>query len=300
MSILVIGSLAFDDIVTDHGTVNDAPGGSALYFAAAAAHFSPVSILGVVGEDFPQGELDDLTALGVNMDHLKVIPGAKTFRWGGCYETDMNKRTTTNLELNVFEQFDPELDDELAASEFVFLGNIDPDLQLKVLSQANRPKLVGADTIECYIHDKPERFREVLSKVDLVFVNDDEARLITGEFNIITAAKKLLELGPDYAVVKKGEHGSILAMRDGLFIVPAYPIASLVDPTGAGDSFAGAAFGYLARHGEVTPDAVKKAVVYGGIVASFTVEDFSLGRLKSITKTDIEERLALFRAVTLF
>ena len=300
MSMLVIGSLAFDDIETDHGKVADAPGGSALYFALAASLYAPVGILGALGDDFPAEELAFLRDRGIDIDHLEITPGGKTFRWGGCYETDMNKRTTTKLEQNVFQYFSPRLDDDLARSQYVFLGNIDPDLQLDVLDQLEGPKFIGADTIECYIADKPNRIRDVLARIDIMFLNDDEARLITGQHSIISAARDILRLGPRYAVVKKGEHGSILAMEDGLFVVPAYPIHPVIDPTGAGDSFAGAAFGYLVKESDCSPSILKRAVVHGGIAASFTVEDFGLTRLKQITAGDIEERLEFFRAVTLF
>jgi cytidine kinase len=300
MSLLVIGSLAFDDIETDHGTITNAPGGSALYCAAAASFFAPVALLGVVGDDFPAEEIAFLRTRGIDTTHLDVIPGGKTFRWGGRYETDMNKRTTTNLELNVFTGFNPVLSGGLEQSDFIFLGNIDPDLQINVLNQAKNARFTGADTIECYIHDKPEQLLRVLERVDLILINDDEARLITSKHNILTAAQELLNLGPRYAVIKKGEHGSILASREGLFIVPAFPVRNVIDPTGAGDSFAGAMFGYLAQQGAVTPESVRKAIVYGGIVASFTVEDFSLRRLKQITHANIEERLSNFRTMTRF
>ncbi|MFC1511967.1 PfkB family carbohydrate kinase [Candidatus Latescibacterota bacterium] len=300
MGILVIGSLAFDDIETDHGCVTDAPGGSALYFTVAASLYAPVAVLGVVGDDFPAEELTFIRERGIDTDHLDITPGGKTFRWGGRYETDMNRRTTTKLEQNVFQDFAPRLDNELSRTEYVFLGNIDPDLQLDVLDQLKGAKFIGADTIECYIVDKPGRVKEVLARIDVMFLNDDEARLITGEHNIITASRDLLKLGPRCAVIKKGEHGSILAMEDGLFVVPAYPINTVVDPTGAGDSFAGAAFGYLAKKDDSSPPTMKRAVVHGGIAASFTVEDFGLKRLKQITVHDIEERLELFRAITLF
>ncbi len=300
MGVLVIGSLAFDDIETDGGRLEDSPGGSALYFSAAASLFAPVNLLGVVGDDFPAEELAFLNGRGVNLDHLKIIPGGKTFRWGCRYETDMNKRTTTNLEINVFEDFKPVLGSGLAGSEYVFLGNIDPELQLSVLDQLTAPKMIGADTIECYIMDKPALLAKVLKRVDFIFINDDEARLLTGEHNIISASRNLLKLGPRYAVVKKGEHGSILASAEGLFIVPAYPIYTVVDPTGAGDSFAGAAVGFIARQDDISLRTMKQAMVYGGIIASFTVEDFGLRRLKMISDADIEERLELFRAITLF
>lgn len=300
MGVLVIGSLAFDDIETDCGSLQDSPGGSALYFAAAASLFAPVSLIGVVGDDFPRAELDFLRRRGVNIDHLDIVPGGKTFRWGCRYETDMNKRSTTNLEINVFEHFKPVLCPELAASEYVFLGNIDPALQLSLLDQLTGPKFIGADTIECYIREKPALMKEMLKRVDFILINDEEARLLTGEQNLVSACRALLAFGPRYAVVKKGEHGSILASAEGLFVVPAYPIHTVIDPTGAGDSFAGAAFGYIAGAGDLSSATVRKAMVYGGVTASFTVEDFGLQRLKAISDADIEERLEQFRSITLF
>ncbi len=300
MSVLVIGSLAFDDIETDSGKLQDSPGGSAFYFTAAASLFAPVCLVGVVGDDFPPEELAFLRRRGVNIDHLDIVPGGKTFRWGCRYEMDMNKRATTNLEINVFQHFKPVLGPAAARSEYVFLGNIDPDLQFEVLDQLTGAKFIGADTIEFYIKDKPARMAEVLKRVDFILINDEEARLLTGEFNLVRACRNLLKLGPRYAVVKKGEHGSILASEDGLFVVPAYPVHTVVDPTGAGDSFAGAVFGYLAKQDDVSLLSLKRAMVYGGITASFTVEDFGLRRLKNISDDEIQERFEHFRAMTLF
>ncbi len=300
MSITVIGSVAFDDVVTDHETVNNAPGGSALFFSAAASVFSPVNLVAVVGDDFPGEEIAFLESRGVDTTGLKVVPGGKTFRWGGTYEKDMNIRTTTNLELNVFQSFDPVLNEKSARADFVFLGNIDPDLQLSVANQLTSKKFVGADTIEWYIQHNPDKLKQVLGKIDLILINDEEARLITGEHNIIVAVQALLKYGPKYAIVKKGEHGSILASSDGLFMVTAFPITTLVDPTGAGDSYAGGLFGYLAKEGSVDDASLRRAIVYGGIVASFTVEDFSIKRLKNLDMQDIENRLEQFRGATTF
>ncbi len=300
MNAVVIGSIALDDIVTDHGTVTNAPGGSALYFSVAASLFAPVSIVGVVGEDFPGDELQFLKQRGVNIDNLEIIRGGRTFRWGGEYETDMNKRKTTNLELNVFKDFNPFLTEQCRTSKYVFLGNIDPELQLRVIEQIESPGFIGADTIECYIRDKRDVFIRVLERVDMLVINDEEARLLTGEHNIITASKALLKFGPKYSVVKKGEHGSILATRDEFFIVPGYPISDVIDTTGAGDSYAGGTMGYLAKMGSHDMKTVKSAVVYGSIVASFAVEEFGLSRLKNLTMIDVEERLALFRSITLY
>ncbi len=300
MSITVIGSVAFDDVVTDHETIHNAPGGSALFFSVAASLFAPVNLVGVIGDDFSKDEILFLESRGVDTTGLDIVPGGKTFRWGGTYAKDMNIRTTTNLELNVFENFNPVLNEKSASADFVFLGNIDPDLQLNVASQLTSAKFVGADTIECYIQDKPDKLKQVLRKVDLILINDEEARLITGEYNIIVAVQALLKYGPKYAIVKKGEHGSILASSDGLFMVTAFPTTTLVDPTGAGDSYAGGLFGYLAKKGSVDDDALRKAIVYGGVVASFTVEDFSIKRLKNLTMQDIEERFERFRTATIF
>jgi len=300
MNIVALGTVAFDDIVTDHGTVINAPGGSAFYFSAAASVFAHVSVVGVVGDDFPRQEIQFLNKSGVNTDCLEIIKGGKTFKWGCKYETDMNKRSTTNLEINVFEDFNPVLNERCRKSEYVFLGNINPELQLSVMEQIESPRFIGVDTIECYIKDKPDILKMVLKRVNLLVINDEEARLLTGEHNIISASRALLKLGPEYVIVKKGEHGSILAMKDELFIVPAYPIVDVIDPTGAGDSFAGGTMGHIAKMNSIDSQTIKSAVVYGGIVASFTVEEFGLNRLKNLTMADIEERLALFRSITLF
>ncbi|MFA6472613.1 MAG: PfkB family carbohydrate kinase [Candidatus Latescibacterota bacterium] len=300
MSIVVIGSIAFDDVETEAGSVKNALGGSALYFSAAASLFSQVHLVGVVGEDFPCGELDFMRARGVNTDGLKVVKGGSTFRWSGVYETDMNKRHTTNLALNVFNDFDPVLNDECRQAEYVFLANIDPELQERVLDQMHCPKFVALDTMECYIAQKPQELRNVLKRVNLLFINDSEAQLLTGISNVVAAADALLDMGPEYIIIKKGEHGSLMASRDMFFTVPAYPIHHVVDPTGAGDSYAGGVMGYLARMGVHDSATLRRAVVYGGIVASFLVEGFSLFSLKDLSLDTIEERMTHFRSLTAF
>lgn len=300
MSIVVVGSIAFDDVQTDSGAVADALGGSALYFAAAASLFSPVHLVGVVGEDFPPGELEFLNARGVNTEGLEVVKGGKTFRWSGVYETDMNRRRTTNLALNVFSEFNPVLNNACRAVSHVFLANIDPELQARVLDQVESPEFVALDTMECYIRQKPEALRKVLRRVDLLFINDSEAQLLTGISNIVAAAHALLELGPRYVIVKKGEHGSLLVSRDGSFVTPAYPVRTVVDPTGAGDSYAGGAMGYLAMTRANDSETLRRAVVYGSIVASFLVEGFSLDTLRTLKRDDVERRLEHFRAITAF
>jgi len=297
MSIVVVGSIAFDDVVTKHETRLNALGGSALYFAAAASHFAPVHMVGVVGDDFPIVELDFLKERAVDISGVHIVTGGKTFRWGGAYELDMNIRATTALELNVFQDFKPTLNPESRNAPYVFLGNIDPDLQLDVLDQVDAPHFIAADTIECYLQDKPDRFREVLRRIDMLIVNDAEARLYTGTNNLFTAAREIIDQGPSYVIIKKGEHGSILASRDYLFVVPAYPLKRVVDPTGAGDSYAGGVMGWIARSGAHDWATLKKAVMYGGIVASFLVEGFSHDILKRITLNDIETRLRHFTRI---
>ena len=300
MSIVVVGSIAFDDVKTATGEVCDALGGSALYFSAAASLFSPVHLVGVVGEDFPPEELAFLNARGVNTEGLQVIKGGRTFRWSGVYETDMNKRRTTNLALNVFSEFNPVLSPECRKASHVFLANIDPELQAFVLDQVESPEFVALDTMECYIEQKPEALRQVLKRVDLLFINDSEAQQLTGIHNIVAAAHALLDLGPRFVIVKKGEHGSLLVSKEGTFVVPAYPVRDVVDPTGAGDSYAGGAMGYLAMTRQYDLPTLRKAVVYGGIVASCLVEGFSLNTLRILTRDDVERRLEHFRTLTAF
>lgn len=300
MSIVVVGSIALDDVATAEGSVINAPGGSSLYFSAAASLFGPVFLVGVVGEDFPREEIEFLEHREVNLDGLQVIKGGKTFRWAGEYELDMNKRKTTNLELNVFQDFDPVLKENSRKAEYVFLGNIGPDLQMKVFDQIENPKFVALDTMECYISGNNGELKEVLKKIDLLFINDTEAQMLSETFNLLTAARKLLDMGPRYVIIKKGEHGSILVANNRFFAVPAYPVESAKDPTGAGDSYAGGVMGYIARSDSKDFETLKKAVVYGGVVASFGVEDFSLDALKTITLDDIEKRMDHFREITSF
>jgi sugar/nucleoside kinase (ribokinase family) len=298
MSIVVVGSIAFDDVITKKGEARNSIGGSALYFSAAASVFSPVSMIGVVGDDFPREHLESLKSRGVDVDGVEVIPGGKTFRWTGEYEEDMNRRTTRCLELNVFKEFNPLLSDKARRSNYVFLGNIDPDIQLAVLDQMESPSFTAADTIESYIQDKPERFRKVLKRVNAVFMNDSEACLFSGKSNILQAAREILAQGPEYVIIKKGEHGSILVSKNSCFCVPAYPVENVLDPTGAGDSYAGGAIGYIAKRGAWDFATLKKAIVYGGLVASFLVEGFSTEKLDNLTIEALEKRMDHFRIIT--
>ena len=298
MAVLAAGTLALDDVVTDEGSVSGVPGGSALYFTAAASLFTAVRLVGIIGDDFPREELDFLRERSVNLDNLTQLQGEKTFRWGARYETDMNVRRTFRREINVSKRFDPILDDIGRNADIVFLANLEPAHQLRVLDQLAAPRFRALDTMECYIRDDPDGLKKVMERCELLFVNDAEARIITGEVNLLKVARKLLGMGPRYVLLKKGDHGSMLVAPDFTFTAPAYPVETVVDPTGAGDSFAGGVMGYLARKESCGPDDLKKAVIYGSVAASFCVEDFSIRKLKKITLANIEARMAQFRSMT--
>ncbi len=299
MSLLVVGSIAYDTVETPFGKVEDSLGGSALYFSAAASLFGPVNVVGVVGSDFDASKISFLKKRGVNLDGLYMESG-KTFRWGGRYYEDMNKRETLFTYLNVFERFQPRIPEEYRHSEYVFLANIDPELQLKVLEQIQKPKLVVLDTMNFWINGKRAQLQTVLKRSDIIVVNDEEAREMTGEFNLIKAIKRIVEYGPNSVIVKKGEHGAMLYQNGKFFFAPAFPLEKVVDPTGAGDSFAGGFMGYLAKTDKTDFANLKKAIIYGSTIASFNVEDFSFNRLKTLTMEEIEQRVELFKELTAF
>ncbi len=299
MSILVVGSIALDTVETVHGRVEDAPGGSALYFSAAASFFAPVNVVGVVGEDFDFAEIEFLKARQVDLRGLKVEKG-QTFRWGGRYHADMNHRDTLFTYLNVFEQFNPDIPEAYRNSRFLFLANIDPDLQLNVLNSVNDPRLTVLDTMNFWISGKRQPLDEVICRVNVLILNDEEIRELTGIDNIHKAARELLTRGPEVLVVKKGEHGAVMITREDYFFAPAYPVEQVVDPTGAGDSFAGGFVGYLAQKNVLTPECFRQAVVYGSTIASFNVESFSFERLKSLQPEEIEQRVERFREMVRF
>ncbi len=299
MSLLVVGSIAYDTVETPFGKVEDSLGGSALYFSAAASLFGPVNVVGVVGSDFDASKISFLKKRGVNLDGLYMESG-KTFRWGGRYYEDMNKRETLFTYLNVFERFQPRIPEEYRHSEYVFLANIDPELQLKVLEQIQKPKLVVLDTMNFWINGKRAQLQTVLKRSDIIVVNDEEAREMTGEFNLIKAIKRIVEYGPKSVIVKKGEHGAMLYQDGKFFFAPAFPLEKVVDPTGAGDSFAGGFMGYLAKTDKTDFATLKKAIIYGSTIASFNVEDFSFNRLKTLTMEEIEQRVELFKELTAF
>lgn len=301
MSLLVVGSMALDSIKSPFGEVVRVVGGSATYFSLAASYLTPVRLVSIVGRDFPKGTLDMLSARKIDLQGLKVADGV-TFHWKGFYEYDLNIAHTVNTDLNVFENFAPVLPASYRESRYVFLGNIDPKLQLDILSQVREPKIVALDTMNFWIGKSPQLLREVIRSVDIVVINEAEIRELTGEFNLIRAARKLMRMGPERVVIKRGEYG-VLHLSDGeIFAAPAYPLETIFDPTGAGDSFAGGFMGYLAsRDGAaLTEMDYRLATIYGSAIASFTVEAFSTERLQGLTREEIDSRLAAFRALTEF
>ena len=299
MSILVVGSIALDDIETHQGKVTDSPGGSTLFFSAAASFFAPVNIVGVVGEDFDFSQIDFLKDKNVDFKGLKVEKG-KTFRWGGRYHKNVNLRDTLYTHLNVFEKFRPVIPDSYKNSEFVFLANIDPELQLQVLSSIPSPILTVLDTMNFWIDGKRKELEEVIRQVDVLILNDEEIQQLTGVHNIHQGAGKLLEQGLKVLVIKKGENGAIMMTSDDYFSAPAFPVDNVVDPTGAGDCFAGGFVGYLATCSKLSNQNLRKAVAYGSTIASFNVESFSFNKLKDISRQDIEQRMEKFRNITCF
>ncbi|MFH0911837.1 MAG: PfkB family carbohydrate kinase [Planctomycetota bacterium] len=295
MSVLVVGSIALDTVRTRRETRTEVLGGSCTYFAVAASLLSPVRVVSVVGGDFPRAHIDLLRSRPVDLAGLSVRNGERTFRWAGTYAEDMNDRTTDDLQFGVLASFDPVLPPAYRDTPFVFLANAHPSLQGKVLDQMRSRPVALCDTIDHYIRTEPEAVRAVLARVDGAILNDAEARLLTGETNTVAAAGALLETGPRFAIVKKGEHGALLACGEGIFSVPAFPLGRVVDPTGAGDAFAGGVMGCLAREGSADIPTLRKALAYGTAAASFTCEDFSLDRLARVRPEELEARVAAFR-----
>jgi sugar/nucleoside kinase (ribokinase family) len=288
--ILVVGSVALDSVRTPFGEVVEALGGSASYFAFAASHFARVGIVAVVGEDFPDEHRRLLESRGVDLSGLVTAPG-RTFRWRGEYSVELGHAHTLETQLNVFSSFHPRLDDRHRAAPYLFLANIDPDLQLEVRRQMRSPRLTVSDTMNYWIARKPDRVLEVLREVDVALLNEEEARALAGETQLVRAADRLLEQGAKAVIVKKGEHGALLRSREERFITPAYPVEALHDPTGAGDSFAGGFLGWLARRGEAGGQAMRQALACGATMASLAIEDFSPRRLVATDPVELEERL---------
>lgn len=297
--VLVVGSVGLDAVKTPLGSVDCVLGGAASYSSVAASFFAPVAMVGVVGKDFPKENISLFERFGIDLTALEIRDG-KTFFWAGEYGEDPNQAITHATELNVFQDFKPVLPQPHRAIPYVFLANIDPVLQLEVLDQAASPSFVAADTMNFWIASKKDELLQVLSRVDLALMNDAEARMLTGRKLLIDAADDILALGPTYVAIKKGEHGALLFGEKTCFSAPSFPIRQIVDPTGAGDSFAGGLIGYLAKTDDLSEPSVRKAVVYGSTVASFDVEDFSLRRLAALTPDEIEARYQLFADIARF
>jgi sugar/nucleoside kinase (ribokinase family) len=299
MSILVVGSVAFDSISTPFGNAPEILGGSASYFSVAASYFAPVRLVAVVGEDFDDQHLEPFILKSVDVRGLEKVPG-QTFRWGGEYSHDMNERTTLYTHLNVFADFAPKIHSDYLDSQYVFLGNIDPQLQRDVLSQIPKPRMVACDTMNFWISRQRESLLETLKLVDILLINDQEVRQLSGEFNLLKAASRVLEMGPKTLVIKRGEYGALMISEKGLFWVPALLLEQVFDPTGAGDSFAGGFVGYLASKGILDEAHLRRAAVYGSVMASFTVERFGLQGILNLSQSEIDDRFNQFRQLTHF
>jgi sugar/nucleoside kinase (ribokinase family) len=299
MSILVVGSVAFDSVETPFGRVDNVLGGSATYFSTSASFFTEVNLVAVVGEDFPQEHVDFLQSRNIDLGGLVRSPG-KTFHWKGRYGYDLNEAQTLETHLNVFETFRPRIPAEYADADYLFLANIDPVLQREVLDQVHRPRIVACDTMNFWISSKPEELKRVIERVDIFIINEGEARQLSGESNLVKAARRLLDLGVKTLIVKRGEYGVLMFTRTSVFSAPAYPLEEVFDPTGAGDTFAGGFMGYLANTGDVSDEGIRQAIIFGSVMASFNVEDFSLNRLKKLGYREIEERYRSFKAMTHF
>jgi sugar/nucleoside kinase (ribokinase family) len=296
MSLVVVGTMAFDAIETPFGKTDKIVGGSATYVAYTATNFAnDVQLVSIVGHDFPKEELNEMTARGVDLDGVVMVPDKKSFFWSGKYHLDMNTRDTLVTDLNVLADFDPVLPQNFRNAEFVMLGNLVPNIQKSVIEQMNqRPKLIVIDTMNFWIENTWDDLKQVLTMVDVLLVNDSEARQMTKEYSIVKAARKILKMGPKYLIIKKGEHGALLFHENNVFVAPALPLEDVFDPTGAGDTFAGGFIAHLARTKDISFENMKTAIIVGSAMASFCVEKFGTQRLKEISRTDIDARLEEF------
>ncbi len=299
MTVLVVGSVALDSVETPFGKADDVLGGSATFFSAAASLLTPVQLVGVVGTDYPMDRLEPLAERGVDLAGLEHADGP-SFRWRGRYRHDLNSAETLETHLGVFSRFSPKIPEQFRNAPFVFLGNIDPRLQLDVLNQVERPKLVACDTMNFWIQSRRPDIIELLKHVDLVTLNDAEARQLTEEVNLTQAAKWIMNCGPRHVIIKKGEHGALMFNATSVFFAPAFPLESVFDPTGAGDSFAGGFIGYLARTGDLSDANMRRAVIYGSAMGSFAVEKFSTERLMTLTRAELDNRVRDLRSLVSF
>jgi len=302
MSLLVVGTVAFDSIKTPFGSVEKVIGGAATYISwAATFYYRNVKLVSVIGDDWPETEIHHLRARGVDIEGLQIRKGQKSFFWEGKYNNDMNSRDTLATDLNVLADFDPILPESYKKSRYVMLGNLTPDIQLRVLEQLTaRPKLIVMDTMNYWMDVAMPSLKKVLSKVDLLTINDDEARQLSGEHSLVKAANAILKMGPSYLVIKKGEHGALLFYRNSIFFAPALPLQDVVDPTGAGDTFVGGFIGYLAQSDNIQYNYMKRAMIYGSAMASLCVEEFSLQKIQTLTHDEIVDRLNEFVKLTKF
>jgi sugar/nucleoside kinase (ribokinase family) len=301
MSLIVVGTMAFDAIETPFGKIDRIVGGSATYVAYAASNFiQPINQVSIIGYDFPQEEVAELKSRGVVMDGVEVIKDKKSFFWSGRYHEDMNSRDTLVTDLNVLADFDPRLPDSYLDSEFVMLGNLQPKVQMNVIKQLKTPKLIVMDTMNFWMESAMPELEKVLKKIDVLLINDAEARQLSGQYSLVKASKTILGMGPKFLIVKKGEHGALLFHADKVFFAPALPLEEVFDPTGAGDTFAGGFMGHLARTKDISFENMKTAIIVGSAMASFCVEKFGPSRLKEISKEDIDKRLQQFRELVNF
>ncbi len=301
MGLLVVGSVALDSVETPFDKIEDALGGSSTYISVAASYFTaPIHLIGVVGDDFPKEHIEMLNNHDIDLDGLQIVEGEKTFRWGGKYHYDLNVRDTLFTDLNVFENFNPVIPDKMLKDNFILLGNIAPTLQLSVLDQMDDQSFVVCDTMNLWIDIMKEDLIKVIKRVNVLIINDSEARLLSNEPNLIKAARKIRDMGPEYLIIKKGEHGALLFSKDSIFSAPAYPLESIFDPTGAGDTFAGGFSGYLHNSGDYSFENMKRAVIYGSALASFCVEEFSTKGIENLSNLEIKDRFYEFKKLSGF
>ena len=302
MSLLTVGTVAFDTIETPFGKAEMVIGGACTYISWSASYFTNnIHLVSIVGDDFPKTELETLKKRGVNLDGLKIVEGGKSFFWAGRYHNNMNSRDTLVTDLNVLADFDPVLPEQAKSAKYVMLGNLTPAIQKSVLDQLDgSQKLIALDTMNFWMDIAMDELKSVISRIDLLTINDEEARQLSGEHSLVNAAKIIHEMGPKFLVIKKGEHGALLFCTDDIFYAPALPLAQVYDPTGAGDTFAGGLMGYLTKTDDISMENMKRAIIAGSAMASFCVEDFSLNKLKSLTMPEIDERLGRFKKLMHF
>lgn len=300
MKIVCVGSVAFDSVETPFGKAEEVLGGSGTYFSTSASFFSEVGIVAVTGSDFPEENIEFLNSRQINTSGITKIEGGKTFRWKGRYDYDLNTAHTLETHLNVFQDFDPILPDDYKKAPYLFLANIDPTLQLKVLEQVENPKLIAIDTMNFWIEGKVEELKNVLSKVDVIIINESEARELAATPSLVKAAKEILSLGAKRIIIKRGEYGALMFSKDGIFSAPAYPLEDIFDPTGAGDTFAGGVMGHIASTDDLSDKNFRKAIILGTVMASFNVEKFSLDRLKTLKREEVEARFNGLKELTSF